>query len=266
MSATVPLAGEDLAREVASATWYHSLELPGGVVTPGEYDLRPALERIPFPASLAGRRCLDVGTRDGFWAFEMERRGAEAVVGIDLDDPTELDWPQPRPEIPPEVRADLDARSRCFGIAAAAHGSKVDRRNLSVYDLAPDTAGEFDFAFLGTLLLHLRDPVGALMAVRRVTTGRLLLNEVVSTRMSVLGRGPSAALMSEDAPFWWIPNAKAVRRYAEAAGWRVVGGGRPYLLRNGEGALAHERHGAGIAQRTLHRLGAPHVWLELEPR
>jgi UDP-N-acetylmuramoyl-tripeptide--D-alanyl-D-alanine ligase len=55
------------------------IELPGGVVTPGRYDLRPTLERIPFPASLAGKRCLDVGSRDGFWAFAMEERGGGCV-------------------------------------------------------------------------------------------------------------------------------------------------------------------------------------------
>src|SRR5204863_6597381 len=47
--------------------WYHVLELPGGEVTPGEYDLRPIAARVPMPASLPGLRCLDVGTRDGFW-------------------------------------------------------------------------------------------------------------------------------------------------------------------------------------------------------
>jgi len=262
---------EELERKVASARWYHSLELPRGIVTPGEYDLRPALERVPFPISLEGRRCLDVGTRDGFWAFEMERRGATAVLGIDLDDPAELDWPEPRPPIGEEVRSDLEARSRCFDIAASALGSNVERRNLSVYDLSPETVGEFDFAFFGTLLLHLRDPIGALMAVRDVTRGRLLLNEVISLRMSITQRGPTAALMSLEDPFWWIPNAKALRRYAEAAGWRVVRASRPYLLANGAGAAPPPlgpglRYGSRLARQLLLRAGAPHMWLELEPR
>jgi 2-polyprenyl-3-methyl-5-hydroxy-6-metoxy-1,4-benzoquinol methylase len=76
----------DLAAEVARARWYHGMELPGGIVTPGDYDLPDTARRIPLPASLAGKRCLDVGTRDGFWAFEMERRGAAEVVGIDVDE------------------------------------------------------------------------------------------------------------------------------------------------------------------------------------
>jgi hypothetical protein len=36
----------------------------------------PTVERLPWPSSLAGMRCLDIGTMDDFWAFELERRGA----------------------------------------------------------------------------------------------------------------------------------------------------------------------------------------------
>src|SRR5207244_9825176 len=75
-------AGE--AREVADVPyWYHSIELGPGVVTPGVFDLRPIVERLPWP-DLAGKRCLDVGTSDGFFAFELERRGAGEVVAVDI--------------------------------------------------------------------------------------------------------------------------------------------------------------------------------------
>src|ERR1051326_1597538 len=67
----------DSSDEVRNFAWYHTLELPGGVVTPGMFDTRPAATKIGMPPSLAGKRCLDVGTSDGFWAFEMERRGAD---------------------------------------------------------------------------------------------------------------------------------------------------------------------------------------------
>ena len=88
-------APPDLAARVASVPWYHTIDVAPGLATPGEYDLRPVAQRIPLPASLAGLRCLDVGTHDGFWAFEMEKRGAAEVLAIDLDDLTALDWPGP---------------------------------------------------------------------------------------------------------------------------------------------------------------------------
>ena len=81
---------------VADVPWYHTIRLPNGVTTPGLYDTLGELERVPFPADLKGKRCLDVGTADGFWAFEMERRGAAEVVAIDIDDPEGYDWPANR--------------------------------------------------------------------------------------------------------------------------------------------------------------------------
>lgn len=34
------------------------------------------MSKLPLPDSLDGMRCLDVGTQNGFWAFELERRAA----------------------------------------------------------------------------------------------------------------------------------------------------------------------------------------------
>src|SRR5438270_10332917 len=113
---------------VAQLTWYHTIDLPGGVVTPGEYDTRRAAARIPLPASLAGLRCLDVGTHDGFWAFEMERRGASEVVAIDLDDPRQVDFSEPQPVWTEELLADRISRPLAFACAHEALGSSVSRR------------------------------------------------------------------------------------------------------------------------------------------
>ena len=71
---------DTLEREVREVAWYHTMRLPQGIVTPGNFNTLEELERVPLPSSLDGRRCLDVGTADGFWAFEMERRGAAEVV------------------------------------------------------------------------------------------------------------------------------------------------------------------------------------------
>src|SRR3712207_6187384 len=85
--------GATLADEIAALDWYHTIEVAPGVETPGWHDCRPIVGEIPFPASLEGKRCLDVGSFDGFWAFEMERRGAAEVVAIDVNVPEQWDWP-----------------------------------------------------------------------------------------------------------------------------------------------------------------------------
>ena len=84
---------DELREHVAAHDWYHTIELAPGVVTPGWFDTRSVVDALPLPASLAGKRCLDVGTFDGFWAFELERRGAEEVIAIDVLDPKAWDWP-----------------------------------------------------------------------------------------------------------------------------------------------------------------------------
>jgi tRNA (mo5U34)-methyltransferase len=265
---TVPgTTGAPLAAGVRGISWYHTIELPGGIVTPGEYDTRAAAARIPLPASLHGARCLDVGTHDGFWAFEMERRGAETVTAIDLDDPTRVDFSYPPPPLSDEALADRRARPQAFWFAHEALDSKVSRIDLSVYDLSSGGIGPFDFAFLGTLLLHLREPLRALDEIRRVLVpgGRLLVNDGISLELSLLHPFKPVHSLSllPGKPFWWLPNARGLRRYIEKAGFRVVSCGRPYIVRNGPGfARPMPPRGSGSPlARGLHRVGMPHAWV-----
>lgn len=257
---------------IAARRWYHTIELPGGIVTPGEYDLRGALSRVPLPASLAGRRCLDVGTHDGFWAFEMERRGAEEVVAIDLDDLAAYDWPLPVPALTDEARTANAERLESFRIAHAALGSSVQRRFLSVYDLSPEAVGRFDFAVIGTLLLHLRDPSRALSAIAGVLEGELLVNDVISLSLTVLRpRTPAAKLMGVPGfPFWWALNLAGLRRLIISAGFEIVRSGRPYLVANGTGSepwAVGRRHAlASVTRQALLLVGAPHAWVLARPR
>src|SRR4051812_28909924 len=89
------LSPEALER-VRAQRWYHTLELAPGVVTDGWFDLRDQVGHYRIPERLDGLRVLEVGTWDGFWAFELERRGAAEVVALDLDDERDLDWPPRR--------------------------------------------------------------------------------------------------------------------------------------------------------------------------
>lgn len=252
----------ELAAEVAEITWYHTIELPGAVVTPGEYDTRPAARRIALPADLGGLRCLDVGTHDGFWAFELERRGAAEVTAIDLDDPRRVDFSEPVPELSAPILAERHARTRAFDCAQRALGSRVVRRDLSVYDLPESDVSPIDFAFIGTLLLHLSDPLRALAAIRTVLSpgGRLLVNDAVSLGTSLLHpRRPVHTLtLLPGKPFWWLPNAKGLNRYLEKAGFLVTASGGPYLVPRGPGYRRSRPPGIGARLALAH--GMPHAW------
>jgi tRNA (mo5U34)-methyltransferase len=269
MPSSTPQA--DLLREVNAVPWYHTLELPGGIVTPGEYDHRSTVAATLLPESLAGKRCLDVGTHDGFWAFLMEQRGASDVIAIDLDNPGELDWPGPPRALSTDEADNRDRRRRAFDIAHDALDSKVDRRSISVYDLSPDLVGRFDQAFVGTLLHHLRDPIRALRAIRTVTTGTLSLTAVISIPRSILHpRKPLLELMGQRSPFWEVPNLAGLRRQLTSAGWEIEAIGRPFLQVYGTGwhppkidwrPQAWEL----LPRRALLHFGAPHISVRAHP-
>jgi tRNA (mo5U34)-methyltransferase len=255
------------ANEVDSMRWYHTIELGDGVVTPGEYDLRPIVPRLPLPESLAGKRCIDLGSRDGFYAFEMERRGASEVVSIDLDDPDEIAMPASAPANRDAIAEELEVGNRAFETARRALGSNVRRELVSIYALDPDAQGRFDFAVLGSLLLHLRDPVGALTGARRVIDGRLLIVDAVAVSADLLRRRPVAQMHMQGAPFWWMCNIAGLRRMAEAAGFRVLDSSRPFFVPPGPRPLA--RRGLRgplrtLPRRLIDRRGALHAWLLAE--
>lgn len=92
MSGQVADRSADVLERIADhRAWRHRIEIAPGVVTPGREDCRAELRRIRFPASLVGRRVLDVGCSDGFYSFEAERRGATEVVALD-DESSLLGW------------------------------------------------------------------------------------------------------------------------------------------------------------------------------
>jgi tRNA (mo5U34)-methyltransferase len=257
--------GETLEDQIAAIDWYHTIELRPGVTTPGEYDLRPVVDRLPLASSVEGKRVLDVGTHDGFWAFEMERLGAQSVVALDVDRPESFDWPWF--SSPDYGWALIERRRRAFALAGSCRSSRVEPCEMSVYDLAVDRIEPFDFAIVGTLLLHLRDPVGALAAIRRVAS-KILVNDVVSLSLTLRQpRGSTARLIAPPGrPFWWVPSVRTLRHYVGAAGWSVIATGGPYLVPYGAGhrrrpLLGRLRHGSGLVDELLGLRGAPHAWV-----
>jgi tRNA (mo5U34)-methyltransferase len=263
MTATASQARTSIA---ANPLWYHTLELAPGVVTPGWFDLRPSLARIPFP-DVRGKRCLDVGTYDGFFSFELERRGAAEVVATDISDHANWDWP-------PDVRADAGERlarlagpekGLGFRIAKEMLGSRAERVECSIYDVDPGSLGTFDVVVCGTLLLHLRDPLRALEAVRSVCTGVFLSAEEIRLGLSLRHRGRPLAELNGVGELcqWWVPNAAGHERMVQAAGFEIVQRSRPYCVALGSAHPRPPHSPRVLARRALTRAvcrmdGIPH--------
>jgi SAM-dependent methyltransferase len=219
----------ELRRRVGEHEWYHTFDLPGGIVTPGLFDHRKVVGKLPIPESLAGMRCLDAASADGFFAFEMARRGADEVVSIDLADTSRQDW-QRLPSDEVAAHRGSGRAATAFEDVREAYGLDVTRVDSSLYDLSPDTLGQFDFVFMGNILLHLADPARALRAVRSVTKpgGTLLSYEAISMPMSILRpRTPTAQLWHEHHAQWWTPNLAGHRRLLYAGGWEIEKTGGP---------------------------------------
>ncbi len=223
--------------EAPDRVWYHTIDLPGGGTIEGWYDTREAPAHVPWPEALAGGRALDVGTFDGFWAFELERRGAAEVVALDVDDPDVLDWFFDERERGPElVRSWGVERGPGFVEASRRVGSSARRVNCSVYDLDEATAGRFDVVFCGALLLHLERPVRALERMRSVCDGSLVLVEHIDPYLELTARRVPAARFAADWDQWWRANSAGLRRLVELAGFDIVTVGHRFLVPYGPGA------------------------------
>ena len=261
----------NLRAEVGAHQWYHTFELAPGVETPGWFDLRKVAARIPFPASLEGKRCLDVGTFDGFWAFEMERRGGQ-VLAIDILDPLRWDWPAGAEAATIDAINQRKRGGGGFELVAASLGSGVERRELSIYDLDPDDVGTFDLVYLGSLLVHLRDPVRALTRLRAVCSGTAIICDGIDVAKSILF--PSEAVAGMDAqgrPWWWRPNVRGLERMVDAAGFRRIGKTKRLRMTPGRGmprppvTLATLRSRPAREQVFHSRLGDPHAVIVAAP-
>jgi tRNA (mo5U34)-methyltransferase len=209
----------DLIAAVLRHDWYHSIDLGDGVVTPGFVDHRQQIPHYRLPDDLTGLRCLDIATFDGFWAFELERRGAAEVVAIDLPDKTELDCPRYLLRDPAAygLTGGLGAG---FRLAQERLGSKVQRVETSVYDLDPEIIGQFDLVFLSDVLIHLRDPQLALERAFGVCRGSMVVADVYSPELDALNV-PVAQLLAPGET-WWYPNVACIQQWLVVAGFEPV--------------------------------------------
>lgn len=232
------MAAPELLAQIDSIRWYHTLEL-GEKTTDGWFDLRSYVPHYGLPESMDGMRALEVGTWDGFWAFEMERRGAE-VVALDLDWERDLDWPPRRiPDSFPE-----EPRGSGFRLAREILGSKVERHNLSIYDATPEELGTFDLVFCGSVLIHLRDQLLALERIASLCEGLFVSAEEYDRRAGLVPFPVSRYLADrEKAVVFWLPAAKTWKRMMWTAGFdRVERVGR-FTMRSTEGfSVPHVVH------------------------
>lgn len=232
-------ADAELRARFSEIDWYHTQELAPGFVTPGMFDLRPYVRHYGIPKDLSGLRALDVGTFEGFWAFELERRGA-SVTALDVNRLQQLDWPA-------HLRPDDDsARGEGFRLAKAALGSSVERVGMPIYDATPEAlGGTFDIVFIGTVTIHLRDPMLALERLAALCHGRLIFADEHSRRLRWLP-WPAAEFQGHT-PWmtWWRPSIRTWLTMIRTAGFQDV-------RRHGTFDMRFNKQGGSVPHVVIH--------------
>lgn len=217
-----PYADPRPVHDIKSCYFYHRMDLPGIGVVGGDWDLRSTIEDYLAGFQFAGKRVLDVGAASGFPSFEMERRGAE-VVSFDMA-------PDGRWDIVPLAGLDVDAAvqykreswvslTNAYWFAHAALHSEAKAAYGNIYDISEEL-GTFDVAFLGAVLLHLKDPFEALRSAARRTRDILIV-----TDMAYHTSGPQMEFVPTRVgppDTWWRLSEECVAQMLDVLGFDVV--------------------------------------------
>ncbi len=220
------LTREEIERRVGSVeSWYHCIELGEGVVTPGTFDMRPFVGDYGIPEDLAGLDVLDVGASNGFFSFLLAARGAR-VLASELPGFAAHDLPgwwraKRLAEIGPEALERIDHHEvrGGFEVAREILGAPVERIFARMEDLSRLVERPFDLVLCSNVLPHVRDPLGALEAVREVLRpgGLLILaspTDRTEPQSSYARFVPDPAVLA-----WWVPSATALLGMCRKAGF-----------------------------------------------
>jgi tRNA (mo5U34)-methyltransferase len=208
--------------------WYHKIELPHGITTPGWAPLIEEYYRVP--ERLDNKRVLDVGAWDGYWTFEAIKRGASQAVAID-------DFSDYLGKLPTKNRKAWQNFDTCREILGFSE-FQCPRFDMSVYDIRKETFGMFDVVFFFGTLYHLRHPLLALDKLFEVCRNEIYIESAILDDFSPyrggIGHGyPGGQMVMEFYPEdqygnnttnWWIPTLNCMVQMVKAAGFEYVEG------------------------------------------
>jgi tRNA (mo5U34)-methyltransferase len=226
MIAEQPVTAHDVMRQRIEelGPWFHNLRIDGIETAPkhflGDYpQIKFQHFRDAIPADLTGKSVLDIGCNAGFYSFEMKRRGAARVLGIDTD----------------------EHYLRQARFAAEVTGADVEFRRMPVWDVG--SLGErFDLVIFMGVLYHLRHPLLALDLIHEHVARDLLLfqsmqrgsREIVALDNDYDFNAPCPFdepgypkmhfiehRYSHDETNWWVPNRACVEAMLRSSGFAI---------------------------------------------
>jgi SAM-dependent methyltransferase len=215
--------------DVSRCYFYHTVDLPDGTHS-GDWDLRADIEAYIGRYPYAGQRVVDIGTASGFVAFEMEKRGAE-VVALDFaitENPT-----SDMGLIPYGSNKNFDemVRGRIEGQRALQASFWYMHERLGSHvryyegdaQVCPEELRPFDVAFFGSILLHLRDPLGVVSAFGRHARQAVIITEPFENAGHLEKYAVAILRASADEPTnvgtWWYLTPKAWEQFLRVLGY-----------------------------------------------
>ena len=204
------MAHDALAAEVAAIPWYHTMELRAGRGHPGLAGHPPGRRaRCPSPLArrdaLPGRRPRSTASGRSRWSAAARPRSWPSTCSTRRGG-TGRSAARPRCEAAIGERQARRARLRDRQARARARPSSG--WSAASTTSTPRQDGEFDVVYLGSLLVHLRDPVRALERIRAVCRGTLIVVDGIDLPLSLLfPRLPVARFDGRGRPWWWYSNA-----------------------------------------------------------
>ena len=238
----------EAATEALGNTWFHSIDLGHGVITPGHKSaaqLESELRSLRLP-DLRGKTVLDIGAWDGYFSFAAERLGADRVVALDhyawsIDFAARYRYeaqcrqrgviPRPWEDVPEVWRPDSLPGKACFDAAHEALASRVESIVADFTAVDPHELGLFDVVLFLGVLYHVRDPFGALQRVAALTNELAVIESAMIVRPGservALCQFVGGDQLAGDPTNWWVPNRRALREMCLASRFVRVEANRP---------------------------------------
>jgi len=196
-----------MAEQASGIKWFHQIPLDNTFTTPGLDASAEKCSHLNLPAQLAGKSVIDIGSWDGFFSFECERRGASRVVSTD-----DFVWKH------------VGTKDAGYNFAHSALRSRAQKVLCSVEELDRQRLGTFDIVLMLGVLYHAPDPLGYLRKARSLCSHMLLLEthvDMLDCPRPAIAYYEGSSL-NNDATNFWGPNTAAVVGMLKDSGFTRV--------------------------------------------
>ncbi len=216
-----PYAIPRIVERLDDCDFYHVMNLPGGIETDGQWDLRHGLHDYLGGFDFAGKRVLEIGPASGFLTFSIEKMGGE-IVAIELTHDHVWDFvPYADHERVQQARLDhkvhMERINNAFWYCHRAFKSKAKLCYANPYQL-PEI-GKFDAALIASVLIHSQNPVGIISECARRADTLIIVDHFEPTLEGepVCKLYPTPETFHWDA--WWLFSTQFFRQYLSVLGF-----------------------------------------------